>query len=353
MKRTVTNNLIFAAILLFAIIVWLSLTIYHNEKSGNSHHPVVLVEITKAKLMPVSKTLGAYGTVSFSPENTQQVMVQNDIWIQKVFVTQGQQVKKDEPLLKILPTANADLNVKNATINVEFAQKELDRLSQLRTQYLSTNAEVQTAGQNLAKAQAELNNLHIKGDGQLLRTSFDSTVVTLNAQPGQVVPAATSLLSLANPAYKQVRLGVETEDLNLIHVGQQVIVRAVYDTRLSFNGYIRHITGQIDPTTGLIDVIVPLETAEKLIPGSMVHGEIMLQPKTNQVVVPHSAILFQHNQAYVFINNQGKAEQRYVSVDGDQGQLTVITKGIKANEEVISTGNYELHNGALIRVEQP
>ena len=116
-------------------------------------------------------------------------------------MTQGQHVKQNDPLLRITPTAASSLNLQKAKISVEFSRKELDRLIKLRSQFLATNAEVQTAEQNWANAVATFNLLlkqQQNENGEIIRSPCSCNIVNINVEPGQVIQPASTLLTYAN-----------------------------------------------------------------------------------------------------------------------------------------------------------
>jgi RND family efflux transporter MFP subunit len=302
----------------------------------------------------MAKTLTTYGTINVAPEHIQQITIQNEAMVQQIFVTQGQHVSIGDPLLKLSTTASSNLNLQNAKIAVDFAKKELDRLEKSRAQYLATNADVQTAKQNLAKSEAVLNNLlqqQVNETGNILKSNCNCNIVAINVQPGQVVAPATTLLTYANTNQVQIRLGIEYDDISKVHAGQTVIITPIYNSSQSYTGSINNITDQIDPKTGLIDVIVPLGNVSGLIPGSMVEGKIFLESEKNMLAVPRSAVLYENNNPYLFIDINGKAVKRWVNTGETNKDFIAILNGINANDYVVTIGNYELTDGMPLRVE--
>jgi len=341
--------------IILAILV-IAVLIIRHFKSTEETVPSAAVQVAIAQYVPMSKSLTVYGTVSFPSEQIQQISIQNEAVVLQIFVTPGQHVKKNDLLLQLAPSGNAKMTYEDAKIAVDFATKELNRLTKLRRQFLATNAEVQTATQNLAKAQTELNNLQIQQQneqGNTLRANSDGVILAVNVQAGQIVSPNTALLSVAGDDKRQVRLGVENEDLEQIRVGQQVIITPLQNEKLKFIGYIKNITSEIDPNTGLIDIIVPLDKASELIAGSMVRAEIIMKPASKTLAIPRGAILYQQDKPYIYVAVNGKAQQRWVTIGEDNGQFVSILSGLKANEQVVIVGNYELTDGMALRVEHP
>jgi RND family efflux transporter MFP subunit len=350
-----TKNKFLTVGIVLVIIATVIILIRHF-KSKEDIIPSASVQVSIAQYMPMSKSLTVYGTVSFPLEQTQQISVQNEVRVLQIFVTQGQRVNKNDPLLQLTPSGNAKLTFENAKTSVEFAKKELDRLLKLRVQFLATNADIQVATQNLTKAEAELRNLQTQQqneNGNILRSNSDGIVLAVNVQTGQIVPPNTALLSFASDDKRQIRLGIENEDLAEVHLGQQVIITPLQNEKLEFIGYIKNITGQIDPNTGLIDVIVLLDKAPELISGSMVRGRIIIKHTSNTIAIPRSAVLYLQDKPYIFVAVNGKAQQRWITVGDDNGQFVSILSGLKVNEKVVVVGNYELTDGMVLRMELP
>uniref|UniRef100_UPI001E4DF75D efflux RND transporter periplasmic adaptor subunit n=1 Tax=Legionella waltersii TaxID=66969 RepID=UPI001E4DF75D len=229
-------------------------------------------------------------------------------------------------------------------------------MSALRKQFLATNAEVQAASQNLEKAKIELLNLQNQQqnqNGTVLRSEVEGTVIAVNVSAGQIIAANSVLLNFSNGENRQIRLGVENEDITKLKVGAQVIITALDNDTSKHLSTISNITGQIDASTGLIDVIVNVTNAPDLIPGSMVKGEILTKPKTRVISVPRSAVLYQQKKPYLFVIKKGKALLRWVVVGEDNGQMVSVINGLKAGERVVTVGNYELTDGLNVLEQKP
>lgn len=325
-----------------------------KNKLTHEELPTASVTSIHAQLIEMSESIITYGTVSFPPDEIHQISIQNEALVMQIFVIPGQRIKPHDPLVKISPSSNAKLTIDNATIAVTFASQELKRISELRKQFLATNAEVQVANQNLEKAKIELLNLQNQQqnqNGAILRAEVGGTVIAVNVSAGQIVPANSVLLNYSNGENRQIRLGVEYEDIVKLQVGMPVIITPLENQQSEHLSTIANITGQVDATTGLIDVIVKLKNAPQLIPGSMVRGEIITKPKMKVVAVPHSAVLYQQKKPYLFVVDNGKAMLRWVVVGEDNGKMVNIIKGLKVGEKVVTVGNYELTNNLSV-VEQ-
>jgi membrane fusion protein (multidrug efflux system) len=342
-------------ILVIIIAVIFILVKKMNIASEQQVQPVATVEIGHVQSLPIAKTLTAYGVVGFAPEHLHQLSLQNEIVVQKMMVNQGQHIHKGQPLLQVVLSNNAQLTLTNASIDAEFSKIERDRQLQLRSQYLATNMDVRTQTQLLAKSEALITRNrqeHLGSKPTIIRAELTGIVVALNVQQGQVVAPGSVLLTVARTQPMQVRLGIEPEDVAKVHTGQQVTLAPLYSNALTLTESIATISGQIDPATGLCDAIVPLHHAETLIAGTMVRGNIVLQKQMNVLVVPHQAILTEHNKNYIYVDVHGRAQKRMIEIDEDNGEVASIRRGVNENDAVIIVGQYELQDGMLLRIRK-
>lgn len=348
------NKIPIVSVLVFVLIIFVVILSKIVSEKTTDHQPVAtaLVKITEVKSILIGKTLIAYGQVNFSPGYTQQLTLQQETVVDKIFVATGQKVQPGDPLLQFSASSASRLNLSDAKIAVDFAQQEVDRFTKLRQEYLATNAELQAAQQNLAKAQAQLNNLQLQQQTQILHANTNSTIISINIQPGQIIPPGTALLTLGDNSQLQARLGVEIDDLAALQVGQPVEIRSLFGEIAPIMSQIQHITGQINPNLNLIDVIVPLINVPGIVPGSTVRGEILLTPKITTLGVPHSAVLYEDNKPYVYVDVKGVAQKRWITIGQDDGQQVSVLSGLSLGESVVTLGNYELENGMPVQVEQ-
>lgn len=316
--------------------------------------PSVLIQTSPMGKVRMTETLTTYGTVEFSPEYVQAMDVMTEVMVNQVFVAAGQRVRRGDALLSLHATANAQLELERARIDVTFSEKNAVRLRDLLARQLATNAEVQAAEQSLARDQAILAGIQKRLGGKIdrvLNAGMDGIVEVVNVRQGDIAAPGTPLVRVAKGDRLRVRLGVEAEDIRKIRAGQSVRVMPVYVKGTPVTGQITQVYQLIDPKTHLIEVVVPLPTAPDILPGTMVRGDIVLQAR-NALAVLRSAVLYERGgKAYVFINDKGQARRRGVDIGHDDGRYVEILGGLVKSERVVTLGNYELKDGMRVRIQ--
>ena len=282
--------------------------------------------------------------------------VQTEQVVAQLLVAVGQTVSKGEGLLTLEPGSSASLAFDNAKIDVEFAQKEVRRLTDLRTRQLATNAEVQAAEKNLASVSAALANItrrHGASGPHVVRADVAGSIEAVSVQLGQVVAPGAPLLTIGDRNRLLVRLGVEQDELPELRVGQRVTVRPLNSPDAPVTSHIARILARVDARTRLADAVIPLPPTHGLLPGAAVRAEIVLEENPHALVVPRSSVLYRQGKSYLFVDDHGHASERQVEVGYDDGKDVTITQGLSAGQSVVTVGNAELSNGMALRTGAP
>jgi multidrug efflux system membrane fusion protein len=120
--------------------------------------------------------------------------------------------------------------------------------------------------------------------------------------------------------------------------------------RVREGGVVTFIDNTVDPTTGTIKLKGTVDnTSHALWPGLFVQVTLVLSTDPNALVVPAAAVQISQTGQYVFVVKQDQTvEQRPVTVERQQGEEMVISKGLTAGEQVVTDGHLRLTAGSRI-----
>jgi membrane fusion protein (multidrug efflux system) len=116
----------------------------------------------------------------------------------------------------------------------------------------------------------------------------------------------------------------------------------------------------VDETTRNIKVQATLANPDgKLRPGMFVRAEVTLGPQQNVLALPASAISYAPYGDSVFVvgdmkDDNGRAyrgvRQQIVTLGPSRGDQIAVLSGIKAGDEVVTSGVFKLRNGAAVQI---
>lgn len=315
--------------------------------------PVASVRVTPIAKGTIQETLTAYGLVIPAPERVQTFSVPYESQVLKVLVTRGQIVEANTPLLDVAPSPDTQLQLEEAQAERKAAQEQLELVRGRVDLKLATRDDLAQAEQRLNAAELRLKNLERRGSTgpETIRASSDGVITRIDAQEGQIVSAGGVLIETIGETQIDVRLGIESEDVGLVNVGQPVRVSPVNaPAGTSVSGTVREITGEVNPDTRLVEVYVALPSETHFLLNEYVRCQLVVGSGEG-LVVPHSAVLPRDGEYVVFTVEDGHATQHTVAVglETDE-QIQVVSPNLKAGDYVVVVGNHELEDGMAIRM---
>lgn len=349
--------------------------------------PSVQVHTVMVTRHRLDESINAFGTVQPDPDALASISLPRAGQISRVWVQTGQRVRAGDPLLALDTAPAARMAYQQARAALDYARSELTRIKGLFAEQMATREQLATAQRNLHDAQAALATQKKLGSNQareILRAPFAGIVTQLGVAAGQRVQAGSPALLLARRDALIVALGVEQEDAARIHAGMPVDLQPVFQSPIERNASagdpvlvptisarVEAVHAMVNPHTRLVDVLVripahtpasnspasnsaaPKSAAQQsgmaLVLGATLRGRIVLR-RVDALSVPRSAVLRDGRGEYVFVVRDGRAQRIDVTTGLRQQGQVEIRKGLHIGEQVVSLGNYELHDGMAVRV---
>ena len=316
--------------------------------------PVAKVKVVPIKQTKIEETLTAYGTVIASPGSPQTYSVPSECRVLKVHVTQGQAFKADTLLMEVDPGPEAKLQLKQARNERDAAEKQAKIIKSKLDMKLATNQELIEAEQRFQAARMLVENLEQRGLGSthLIRSESAGIVSQIKGEPGQIVPAGEMLLETIGENQINVRLGIESEDMEHIQEGQPVSLLSVNGKEDSaVVGHISQISREVNPETRLVYVYVTPASGSKLFLNDYIRGTIAIASSV-ALVVPRASVLPEGSNHILYTVENGRAIKHVVEIGLENEQsFQVIGKDLHDGQSAVVVGNSELEDGTSVIVE--
>lgn len=315
--------------------------------------PSVLVETATVRQKTLSETLPVYGSVITDPERVTGITAAHAGQITRVWVGAGQVLHPGQRLLELVTDPAARRDYEQAKARLAYAEKNLTQVRDLFSKQLATRADLAKAEQALANARSSLAAEIRRGvnlPSQVIRADSSAVVTKVAVATGDRVQPGSLLLTLGSLKHVWVTLGIEPEDAIHVHAGMPVDISPVFGPATHIRSHIAQVHALINPQTRLVDAVVKLSGARigPLIPGTHVLGRIRLAEHSG-LAVPAQSVLQDRQGAYVFIVKDGAAHRVDVKVDFSTSGQALVSGPIKAGEQVVRLGNYELHDRMAVR----
>jgi membrane fusion protein, multidrug efflux system len=128
-----------------------------------------------------------------------------------------------------------------------------------------------------------------------------------------------------------------------------------------FKGKLTALNSMVDTVTRNVTLQATLENPDHALkPGMFVKIEIVLPEKGKTLVIPGSAVSYAPYGDSVFVIDKKKdpktgketqtLRQAFVRIGEARGDFVSVTQGLKAGDEVVSTGVFKLRNGMPVTI---
>ena len=225
----------------------------------------------------------------------------------------------------------------SATTALDSAQAQVDQL----------NATVATQQIQVAQAEANLQRARVVAP-------FDGTIASRALQPGQVINAGTTMLSVVDLSSVRVELVAPLSRAAMIVPGQTVRLNVQGVQAGPMIGIVERVSPIAEAGTRSIKVYLTLENAGGVLRGGMfVSGSIVVRAQPDVITVPAAAIRTRDDASFVMAVANGVAEERPVvtGASWDNAAALEVLSGLKAGDVIVGTPLSGLDDGAAVMIE--
>lgn len=177
---------------------------------------------------------------------------------------------------------------------------------------------------------------------------FDGVIANLFTRQGNPASATEAFCTVIDPQSLEADFTMLENELPLIHVGDQVAVSPFAAPDLLTQGRVVEVNPLVDES-GMVRMKASVAADKRLFEGMNVRVSVQ-RSLGKQLVVPKSAVVLRSGKQVVFTLVNGKAYWNYVRTGLENADSYTIVEGLKAGDQVITTGNINLAHEAPVMV---
>ncbi len=293
---------------------------------------------------------------------------------------EGDIVKKGEVIGRIesadveaaLQQARADLNVQQAELN--DAEQSLERAKKLFDGKLISQAEFDVAQArydrvkaSIASREAAVKGAEVQLENTYIRAPFDGTVLTKNADIGEVVApfaagasSRVAIVTIADMSSLEVEADVSESNIERVSAQQpcEISLDAYPEKRY------RGIVGKIVPTADrakatVLTKIKFLERDKRVLPEMSAKVNFLSDkapaPSTDsplKLTVDAAAVTERDGKKIAFLVKDKTVSETEITLGDPVGKLVEIKSGLSAGDKVVIRPSNELHTGSSIKLKE-
>jgi membrane fusion protein (multidrug efflux system) len=326
-------------------------------KAADNVLPVEAVTTAKALQQSWNPTLYSVGTLT--AENGVTISAEVAGTVARIDFESGAKVAAGT-LLAQFDVSVEQAQLRSSEASAELARLNAERIRELRSRDTLAQSELDAAEAQLKQSVANVEQIRASIEKKTFRAPFSGTLGIRKVNVGQYVNAGQAIVELQTLDPIHVDFALPQQRVVDLSVGQPVEVTTDGVSGLKFTGKVTALDPMVDPATRNLRVRATLANeGARLRPGMFANVEVLLPAGEPVVVVPASAILYAPYGDSVFIIERKKTakgeeettvRQQTVRLGLARGDFVVVTSGVKAGEEIVSTGAFKLRNGAPVLI---
>jgi membrane fusion protein (multidrug efflux system) len=342
--------------LLLAVLLWAGFSAMGcKDKEGlatteknSTEAPVIAVSIIEVKPVPMRDVTLLPGTT----EAWQDVQVAADTSgrIEWIGPQEGERVNKGDLLVKI------DVSALKAALDHAEAQFKLaDGLYQRRRRLFErkiiAKEELDQSATQRTLAATDYEQIKVKYDQGFPLSPISGIINYLHVDVGEFIDTGKPLADIVNIDRIKINVRVPELDIRFVRKGQKTPVRIDAFPEKELTGVVDFVTFKADPATKtfLVRTVIDNPLAD-IRPGMIARVVFVRQIIPDALSAPLFALVDKGGERLVFVEKDGVAHARTVSIGVIEDDQVQITSGLSPGDHLIVKGQTEVEDGMKVSV---
>ena len=344
-------------LILAGIKVWQIMTLVSaGKKAVPPPMTVTSAEVKSGDWQPMLTAVG-----SISPVQGAMISAEVAGTVAEINFESGKLVKKGDVLLSLDTSAEA-AQLRSAQADADLAGKDFERAKDLATRKVISAAELDAAQSKFTQKKSAVENMQSAIDKKKIHAPFDGIAGIRAVNPGQMVKVGDALVSLQ--AMDRVYVDFTLPQQQLADVKPDLVVKVTTDAipNREFEGKLTAINSAVDAATRNLSLQATLDNSDHALRAGMFARVKVLLPQQKQTLfIPSTAVSYAPygNSVYVIEKKTDEKTQKealilrqaFIRTGETRGDFVAVTDGVKAGDQIVSTGVFKLRNGMNVVVD--
>lgn len=349
------KTLIIVAIViaLFGAMAW---KLASNKKEINSRKQIRTVDnriaVTVASAEPREMNTQLNLTGLTEPYKEVTVASESTGKIIQINFKLGDFVRKGTLLASVDDTYKR-LAFENAQLNYNKYSEDYKRYQLLRKGDAVSDDQLRDMKIGFENAAIQLKNAKKQLDDTKIMAPFSGFITSKDTELGAYVNTGTPIAGIADISRLKIAMEVSESNVYQLHKGQDVNVTANVYPGVSYKGSISGIGSQGSSAhTFPVELVIANTSKNPLKAGTYVNTRIDLGNTGKALMIPRDAIVSSAKAPSVYVVRGDSVELVRINTGHEYDAYLEVSSGIKAGDQVVTTGQINLSDGAKISIEK-
>lgn len=285
---------------------------------------------------------------SFAPNRAVEIRPQAGGQLTQLPIEEGQFVGADKLIAK-LDDEQLRYQIEALQVTLEGYQNDLKRYEVLVKGDATPAINLERTQLSIRSTQAQIKQLQKQIANTTITAPFSGIVTEKMVEKGSVVSVGSPIAKITDIATLKLMVDVPEKAINQFRVGQSITVSTEVYPTVQFTGRVSMIGAEGDAAHNYpVQITVSNSGANPLKAG--MYGSIANTSKlrTQTLAVPRQAIVGSAKEPQLYVVENGKAILKSVGIGATTNEYYEITSGLKAGDQVVTSGQINLQNGTPV-----
>lgn len=291
--------------------------------------------------------------------------------IQKIYVNEGQFVRKGQPLFKIndaelqMDLLKANAALKQTQADVRIAEVELKQIESLHAKKFVANNELELVKAKLSSAKAKYAFADAERRAVLQKIGFTTitapfagVIDVIPHKDGSLVTNGTLLTTLSQLdevyAYFSIPENQYFELLAKDKLGKHQTIELTLPNGMAYQykGTLKSAESEIDRATGSIRYKVLFPNPDRLIKHGTSGKLTISEVQNNALMIPQKATFSIQDKTYIFrVDKNNRVKMTNIQIGNPLKDSYLVESGLKKGDLIIYEGTQSLKDGDEIKIK--
>ena len=283
-------------------------------------------------------------------EETIDVYAQASGLVRKVLAEEGDWVKEGQVLVELVDD-ELKLNETEAKLAFQKLQNQFNRKSEMFSRELLSKEEYEDLKINMEQARIRWERAKLSLAHAQARSPVEGVISNRLVKLGDRIGQSSKLYELVNMQSLIARVHVPGQGMRNLAVGQRAKVTTDFLPDTTFTGRILRISPVVDPGSGTFKVTLELDTQSGgLRPGMFVNTHIVTATRSDAVLVPKRAVVYDDGMPHVFVVEDSTASKVRFEMGFDDTEHIEAVSGVTRGDMIVVVGQNGLKDQAKVRI---
>ncbi len=325
------------------------------EKEINALDPSKKLYLVSA-IKSVQKEFKHYVEIQGTVNSDQSISLYPEIGglIKKVYVKEGQQVKKDQILVKF-DSEVLQRSIKELDTRIELARTTYKKQKRLWDKKIGSEMQYLQAKSNLESLENKKASLKAQISQTSIKAPFSGIIDEIFVKQGEMAAPGMPVLRLIN--LDNIYIEANVSEKYLRHITKDSEANIYFpNLEMTIPAKVSMIGNYINPANRTFRIVINIKNKDHLIKPNQLAVIKLLDLKKNGVVIPSNVILnAPDGSSYVYevveVDGTKRSKKTSIKVGPSYKNETLVIEGLKPDAIVVDKGSRSIQDNQEIKVE--